>query len=259
MSYEDFWPQVNPTPITAASATNTSVISVTTTIGFYAYQSVNITSSYGSGQYEVREVLGPTQLRIGNISSQNAMPGYQATGFVSSPNLNMGGHNGNGADMSIVTGGTGALISAPHQLKNRTNAVNALAVAYMNEPIVAHRYIQVDSLGGLTGTAAVPAAWQFSSLTASQVTGNSAAAATQVMSLSKNAKLLQISSNFNSDCGLTINGVQAYRLSITATPYQFNISLGANGMFSNVSTTIGLFFNNSTTPTSGIFNLTAIG
>ena len=241
MSYfESFLPQVGPVPFTADGQTN-GYVTITSTAGFYVNQNVTITSATKVGNYEVKEIISGTQMRVGLSTKNN----HDSVAAGSPFNYNLPGANGPASDMSGFTLSDNSYIFAPKQPRPLRN--DSLSMAYMAEPIVAHRVYNVGT----------PASFQYARVAAASVTsGNATVTSTfPVMTLARDTRLISVLSSLNADCSITLNGVETFRLE---SGDKFLLDLGSDSFYMAAGTVIGIFQNGSV-PTSGSIRITAIG
>lgn len=247
--YENSWPQVGPVAFTADGSTN-GYITIASTFGFYAGQQVSITSSgKASAPYEVKEVLSATQLRVG-LSTQN-------TPSTAPPfNYNLPGGDGPAVDVSGYTLAQGSTIFAPKQ--PRVLKDNALSLAYLGEPVVALRVVNVDGTGNVgSAIAGSPSTFQYARVSQASITSSNANAGTAfpIMTLTRNTKIFEVLNSLNQDCSITLNGVETFRLEAGD---KFLLDVGSDGLYMAAGTVVGIY-QNGTPPTTGSIRITAIG
>ena len=242
MAFNRFWPAVTSLTL-SQNASNAGVVSVPSTVGFYKDQIVNLSGSgLNTANYVVSQILSQTQLVLANNYNN-------VTGVASLP------------DLSGYTTTALSQIAANQQPKNiKTPWQDVLPASYEAEPTVALRVVQVDQYGNYDGADGLPVSPQYVRVAAASITtsNSSNTTALQVMSLSRNIKVLTIMSDLNQDCSITYNGNEYLRMSNTATQYILTFELGVNGLYYNQSATIGVF-QNGTAPTTGLLRITGNG
>ena len=126
------WLAVTATPL-IANGTTIGIVTVQDTAGFRTKQSVFLLSStLGQKQYQVQEVLSPTQLVLGPMGSKVGRQNF--------------------ADVSAFLIGDNAAIGAPEQDRTANPPdKDHYSAIYESDPVVADRVILVDQFGRLFG------------------------------------------------------------------------------------------------------------
>lgn len=132
MALERKWSAVPATPFTA-NGTSIGIITISDTAGFYTKSKVQVTSnSLQPAQFQVQQVLSPTQLVLGPVGSKVGREHH--------------------VDMSPYLMSDGAAISAPEQDKSNIPDKDHYVAVYESDPVVADRVIQVDKHGQKIGS-----------------------------------------------------------------------------------------------------------
>ena len=270
MSYHDKTCPVVSQNLTVTGGTD-STLTVADTSGFFTNEKCMLTGNGLSVELIIAEVESSTVLRMAQYQ-------YAPLGTVPS-RIN------SGLDLSAYTvAGGAALTSIKGQPKPVLDAGSTPYYEHQPDPVSAKRVMLVDQQGNYANIANISVTINASDtvsvsvlnasltvspvLTASNFQYAKIANATltaanvnitntiQIMSLSRNTKVIQCFNSLNAGASLTLNGVETYNLEVGDS---FSVDAGSDGLYWAQSTTIGIFYNAGVTATTGSLRLVCQG